>query len=122
MKRPPSSTTATLTALVAIVLIVAAAVLFASGEQALERLAVLVGVVGLILPSVTALLRSDQAASSAHQAAEQTNGSLDARIAEAVAAALQARRRSDQVQVVHSDPRPAEPTQPPVDPLTVLDR
>ena len=115
MKRPPSSTTATLTALVAIVLIVAAAVLFASGEQALERLAVLVGVVGLILPSVTALLRSDQAA-------EQTNGSLDARIAEAGAAALQARRRSDQVQVVHSDPRPAEPTQPPVDPLTVLDR
>lgn len=107
MKRRPTPP-ATLTALVAIVAIVAAATLFATGDQVLERLAVLVGVVGLVLPSMTALLRSDQAATSSHQAAEQTNGSLDARIAEAVAAALQARRATDHVAVIQ------EPREPPI--------
>lgn len=112
LPRPTSSLTIT-AALVSIVAIVAAAVLFASGDDSLERLAVLVGVVGLVLPSLTGALRSDQAATSSHRAAEQTNGSLDARIAEAVAAALQARRRSDTVTVVHAERAP-DP-----DPLTL---
>lgn len=99
MKRAPTSSSTVVVALVAIVAIVAAAALFATGDQALERLAVLIGVVGLVLPSLTATLRADQAASSSHQAAEQTNGSLDTRIAEAVAAALQARRATDHVVV-----------------------
>lgn len=114
MRRPPTSPVTAIAALVAIVAIVAAAILFSTGEDSLERLAVLVGVVGLVIPSIAATLRSDQAATSSHQAAEQTNGSLDQRIAEAVAAALQARRRSDTVQVVHTERRDPAPA---LDPL-----
>lgn len=113
MKRAPTTTTTVVAALVAIVAIVAAAALFTTGDASLERLAVLVGVVGLVIPSLTALLKSDQAASSSHQAAEQTNGSLDQRIADAVTAALQARRSSDQVTVVHAPREPIVSAEPP---------
>lgn len=110
MKRAPTSYTTSVAALVAIVAIVAAAALFATGDDSLERLAVLVGVVGLVLPSLTASLRSDQAATSSHQAAEQTNGNLDRRIAEAVAEALQARRATDRIVV--TDRRGTDPALP----------
>lgn len=115
-RRPATSNTSAIAALVAIVAVVAAAVLYISGDTALERLAVLVGVVGLVIPSIAATLRADQAASSSHQAAEQTNGSLDQRIADAVAAALQARRSTDHVvvaQVPRPDPLDVSPAPPP---------
>lgn len=104
----PTSGQTVAIALVAIVAIVAAAVLFVSGDNVLERLGVLVGIAGLVIPLVASLVKADQAAASSHRAAEQTNGSLDARIAAAVAEALQARRVTDRV-VVHEEPRPADP-------------
>lgn len=109
-KMAAPDTFAVVGALVAIVAIVAAAVLFSTGQDSLERLAVLVGVVGLIIPSLTGSLSASQAARSAHVASEQTNGTLDGRIADAVSAALQARRVTDTVIVAQS---------PRIDPVTV---
>jgi uncharacterized membrane protein len=109
---PLPGSVAVIGGLVAIVAIVAAAILFTSGNDAFQRLAILVALVGTIVPSLTAALDASRAARASHVAAEQTNGSLDGRIADAVATALQARRATDRV-IVASPPDP--------DPLIVTD-
>lgn len=91
-------------ALVAIAALVTAAVMFTSGDQALERLAVLVAVIGSIVPGLLAALRADHAAT-------QTNGGLDAKIQSAVQAALQVQRSTDVVTVSRADP-PPDPIEP----------
>jgi hypothetical protein len=90
-------------ALVAIVLMATAAVMFTTGDQALERLGILVAVIASVVPGLISSLRSDQAAS-------QTNGTLDQRISDAVQAALKVRRHSDEA--VITTPTPAETDQP----------
>lgn len=80
--------------LVAIASLATAAVLWSSGDAALERLALLFAVFASIIPGLIAALRSDQAAA-------QTNGSLDGRIQTAVQDALMARRATDRFAVTH---------------------
>lgn len=88
MQRPYSNVTI-IGALVAFGFLALAAVLFVSpGPEALQRLALFFGVVGTGVASLVALLKSDEAAT-------QTNGGLDARIAAAVHRANNARRRGD---------------------------
>jgi hypothetical protein len=98
---------ATIAALVCIVGMVTVAVLLATGDQALDRLAVLVAVVASIVPGLIGLLRSDQAAS-------QTNGSLDTRISDAVQESLKIRRHTDRAVV--TAPAPDEAAIPPIEP------
>lgn len=115
MKQPPTPQSPLIltSALVAIVLIVAAAVMFTSGDQTLERLAVLTAVVGAIVPSIAGGLKSGQAA-------HQTNGGLDERMREAARQVIGEElnvRRADDVAII-SRPDPGdEPPHP--DPLTV---
>lgn len=80
--------------LVAVAGLATASVLWASGDEALERLALLFAVFASIIPGLIAALRSDQAAA-------QTNGSLDGRIQNAVQDALMARRSTDRFAVTH---------------------
>jgi hypothetical protein len=101
------TSTAAIAALVCIVGMVTAAVLLATGDTSLDRLAVLVAVVASIVPGLIGLLRADQAAA-------QTNGSLDARIGDAVQEALKIRRHTDRAVV--TSPTPDEGAIPPVEP------
>lgn len=82
-------------ALVTFAALATGAILFIAGDQELERLGLLFAFFATIIPTLVAALRSDQAAS-------QTNGSMDARIAAAVQAALQLRRHSDSAIVTSS--------------------
>ncbi len=116
MQRKGLSTLAIVGALVAIAGLATAAVLWTTGDQALERLGILVAVFASIIPGLISVLRSDQAAASSHQAAEQTNGTLDARIQAAVQAAVQVRRPGDVAVITPTD---APPAQLDPDPLTV---
>jgi len=67
----------------------AAVILVAQGPESMQRLALFFGLVGLVIPALLAMLRSDQAASN-------TNGKLDARIQAAVHRANAARRAGDE--------------------------
>lgn len=105
---------AIVTSLTVILAFLTAAVLFASGDTALQRLGILAATIGAIVPGLLGALRADQAAT-------QTNGGLDKRIADAVQAALFVRRHTDAAVV--STPQadtvtaPLEPAiqSPPVD-------
>lgn len=83
--------------LVALVALTIAALLVTSRDPDIARLGLVIGLVG---PIVTALI----AALRAEQAQQQTNGSLDVRIASAVTDAIRARRTGDRV-VVHESPQ-----------------
>lgn len=89
-------------ALVAISLAATAAVMFTTGNQALERLGILVAVFASIIPGLISALRADAAAVSSAQAAESTNGSLEARMRRAVQDAVGARRATDRVVVTRA--------------------
>lgn len=87
--KAPFSGLAIIGALVALVAFALAAVLFiAEGSAATERLGLFFALLGTVVAGLIATLRADQAAT-------QTNGKLDSRIAEAVAAALESRRSTD---------------------------
>lgn len=75
-------------AIVAVLAFATAAVLFIQGDAAMERLALLFALFGVVVPALIGALRSDQAA-------VQTNGQLDQRIAEGVQLAMASRRSSD---------------------------
>lgn len=77
-------------ALVAVVAMALAAILFIGPESdaATQRLGLFFGLIGLVVTSLLAVLRADQAAT-------QTNGKLDARIRAAVLEAQKDRRRHD---------------------------
>jgi len=88
-RNAPISRIAIVGALVALVAFGLAAILFvADGTAATERLGLFFALVGTVVAGLIAVLRADQAAT-------QTNGTLDTRIAEAVAAAMESRRSSD---------------------------
>lgn len=89
------STLAIVTSLVVIVGLVTAASMYTTGNQALERLGILVAVISSIVPGLIAALRADAAAT-------QTNGNLDARIGDAVQKALSLRRHTDAAVVTAS--------------------
>jgi hypothetical protein len=94
--------------LVAIAALATAAVLFVSGDQSLERLAVLVAVFGSIVPGLVASLKADQAST-------QTNGNLDERIERAVGKVVGSRRTGDRVvlhETRHTDPVDLAPPPP----------
>lgn len=104
-------------ALVSVVALSVAAALFVTGDRELEKLGFVAGVVGLVVPSIAAALK-------ASQAADQTNGNLDARVEAAVGRVVGNRRAGDRV-VVHETRRPDgvelipardEPELPPADP------
>jgi hypothetical protein len=74
-------------AIVAILALVTAAVLFTTGNQSLERLGLLIGLVAPSLAALLALARSDQAARSTDATsgiAEALNGNFDARVRNAI--------------------------------------
>lgn len=75
-------------AMVAMAAIGLGGILWVSNEQGLERLGLLFALLGTCLASLTAALRSDQAAG-------RLNGTLDARIHDAVLKANQTRRAGD---------------------------
>lgn len=89
MPKSESSTLAIVGALVAFgCLAVAGVLLLAPGPDSQTRLAAIVGIAGVAIPGLLALLRSDQTASN-------TNGSLDQRIEDGVHRALAGRRATD---------------------------
>ncbi len=93
-------------AIVAIVCLGLAAVLFlAEGSEATNRLALFFGLIGIVVPSLLALLKSSQAAAN-------TNGSLDARIREGVHEALNERMTglSHTPEATMTPPAPVTPT------------
>lgn len=105
-----ASTVVLAAALVSIVALTVAAVLLLTGDQQLEKLAVVTAVIGLVVPSLAGSLK-------ASQAADQTNGGLDARIEAAVGRVVGNRRTGDRV-VVHETRRgdPVELTVEPTEP------
>lgn len=105
------STVVIVAALIAFAALATGAIMFISGDQAMEKIGVLFALFGTIIPTLVAALRSDQAASRADRTVQQTNGNLDSRIANAVAAALQARRATDHV-LIDQTPRPETETLP----------
>lgn len=91
--------------LVALIGFATAAVLLASDSDASTgRVALLFGLFGVVVPVLLASLKSDQAAT-------QTNGTLDARIHDAVLVALANRAAN------HPQDRPADPGVTPPPPL-----
>jgi hypothetical protein len=85
----PVSRLAIVGALVVLVLFGLAAILFvADGTAATERLGLFFALIGTVVAGLLASLRADQAAN-------QTNGSLDGRVKDAVSAALAERRSTD---------------------------
>lgn len=69
--------------LVAVLALITAAVLFISGDAAMERLALLIAFAGTIVPGLVAALRSDQAAKSTNDVshiAQALNGGFEARV------------------------------------------
>ena len=83
------STIALVAALIVFGLMALAGVLLVQvGEESLQRLGLLFGVIGTAVAALVALLKADQAATN-------TNGNLDARIQAAVHRANAARRAGD---------------------------
>lgn len=80
---------ALLAAIVAVLLVVLAAVLFLGNDDVgTQRLALLLGLVGVVLPQLVGLLRGDAAAN-------RLNGALDQRMTAAALRANYVRRASD---------------------------
>ena len=98
--------------LVAILAFATAAVLFVSGTDSLQRLALLFGLFGIAVPSVIGLLKSDESAQSTNATsniATALNGAFDARVRNAV-------------RVVTSDPKaPIESVDMPLDASSNID-
>lgn len=83
------SSTALLAAIVAIVMVALGAALFLSSDEAgTQRVALLLALIGTVLPQLVGMLRGDAAAN-------QLNGTLDQRIAANVLRANYVRRTSD---------------------------
>ena len=122
--QPPLSLLIIVGGLVAVGALVLGAALVTSADPDTARLGLLLAAIAPSAVGLVAALRSEQARGHAQRAEEQTNGSLDARIAAhtaaAVAEALQARRSTDSV-VVHEAEvgRAPATTQPHPDPLDV---
>jgi hypothetical protein len=99
MSRQSVSVVAIVGGLTAFGLMALAAVLFIQpGSEAEQRLALFFGLLSIVVTSLVGMLKADQSA-------KQTNGSLDARIHDAVLAAMSSRRASD---IVPDDARKDE--------------
>lgn len=75
----------------------AAIILVGDTQDAMQRIGLFFGFIGIVIPTLLGMLRSDQAA-------KQTNGSLDERIEAALLRAQSARRRTDIVPPEYANP------------------
>lgn len=96
-------------ALVAVAALATAAVLFVSGDGSLERLGLLLALLGSVIAGLLGMVRADQAAaqtSSTSALVGRLNGDLDVRIINAVRDAMADRRSTDPGAGRSSDPKP----------------
>jgi hypothetical protein len=101
-------------ALVSVLAFALAAVLFVTGADALQRLALLFGLFGIAVPAILALLRSDEATTATNATsniASALNGAFDQRVRNAVRTVITEGRNTS-----------IEPVDMPGDPLVNIPR
>ena len=83
MTTPPASRSVVIAAIIAVLAFATAAVLFVQGDTSLQRLGLLFGLFGVVVPTLLSVVKADAAAKStdvASQIALALNGGFEARV------------------------------------------